>query len=107
MKITHMFCTALTINIAKKQASMNDKVIDYTVQFGYIGTVIKYDLTSIIYRAFVLVKGSCTKQKFKFYSTIRLWSKKSITGRMMSFQVTSTAMRQTSGLQKFGKKSKT
>ena len=31
---------------------MKDKVIDYTVQFGYTGVIIKYDMTAIMYRAF-------------------------------------------------------
>ena len=72
-----MLRTALTIKIAKKQTSMNEKVIDYTIQFGYMGTVIKYDLPAIIYRALALVKKELSAKHFKFYSTIRLWSKKS------------------------------
>ena len=53
---------------------MKDKVIDYTVQFGYTGVIIKYDMTAIMYRAFVLVKKElATTHSFKFYATLRLW----------------------------------
>ena len=76
MKITKMFRTAVTIHITKKESAMKDKVVDYTLQFGYIGTVIKYDMTALISRAYVLGKKALeSKQKFKFYSTIKLWSR--------------------------------
>jgi hypothetical protein len=77
-KITKMLRTSLTIKITKKETALGDNVVDYTVQFGYIGTVIKYDMTAIMYRAFNLVKKALeSKRKFKFYSNIRLWSNKS------------------------------
>ena len=76
LKITRMFRTAVTIHITKKESAMNDKVVDYTLQFGYLGTVIKYDMTALIARAFTLVKKALeSKQKFTFYSTIKLWSR--------------------------------
>jgi hypothetical protein len=65
-KITNMFRNALKIYIAKKEAAMNENVLDYTVQYGYTGTVTKYDLTSIWYRSFHLVKKElASKQKLK------------------------------------------
>ena len=76
MKISKMFRTAVTIKITKKESAMKDKVVDCTLQFGYIGTVAKYDMTALMGRAFVLVKKALeSKQKFKFYSTIKLWSR--------------------------------
>ena len=78
VKITKMLRNALTIRITKKETAMKDKVIDYTLQFGYTGPIIKYDMTAIMYRAYALTKKElATTQKFKFYSTLKLWSKKS------------------------------
>ena len=78
IKITRMLRNALTIRITNKTTSMNGKVIDYTVQFGYTGIIIKYNMTNIMERAFVLVKKElATTHSFKFFSTLRLWSKTS------------------------------
>ena len=57
---------------------MKDKVIDYTLQFGYTGSIIKYDMTAIMARAYALTKKElATTHSFKFYSTLRLWSMRS------------------------------
>ena len=77
IKITKMLRNALTLKITKKETAMKDKVIDYTLQFGYTGSIIKYDMTAIMVRAYALTKKElATMQEFKFYSTLRLWSLK-------------------------------
>ena len=77
-KITKMLRTTLRIKITNPKTSLGDNVLDYTVEFAYVGTVIKYDMTAIMYKAFNLVKNALgTKRKLKFYSDIRLWSNKS------------------------------
>ena len=56
---------------------MDSKVVDMTMNFDYIGHVLKYDLPAILARSFLKAKQSLkTKQSFKFYSTIQLWTTK-------------------------------
>ena len=84
----------MKIYIVKKEAAMNENVLDYTVQYGYTGTVTKYDLTSIWYRSFSLVKKElASKQKFKFYSSVKLWSARDGSFKDDVSQVTSTVMK--------------
>ncbi len=72
VQITKMFRAAVTINVTNEESAMKNEVVDCTLQFGYFGTVIKYDMTSLMARAFVLVKTSpASKQKFKLYATIK------------------------------------
>ena len=53
---------------------MDSKVVDLTMNFDYIGQVLKYDLTAILAKSFLKAKQALnTKQGFKFYSTINLW----------------------------------
>ena len=88
IKITRMLRNALTIRMTKKETAMKDKVIDYTLQFGYTGSIIKYDMTAIMARAYALTKKElATTHSFKFYSTLRLWSMRSNSFKDAIFRV--------------------
>jgi hypothetical protein len=74
LKITSLFKNALRISVIKKDTAMDSKVVDLTMNFDYIGLVVKYDLPAILARSFLKAKQTLnTKQGFKFYSTIQLW----------------------------------
>ena len=67
--------TKLPINISKVQEAMNGQVVDYTVQFGFMGSIISNDLAPVLARSYLLVKRALyPKRTFKFYATIKLWS---------------------------------
>jgi hypothetical protein len=53
LKIAKMFKTAVRISVIKKDTAMDSKVVDLTMNFDYIGLVVKYDLTAILARSFL------------------------------------------------------
>ena len=54
---------------------MNGQVADYYIRFGFMGSIISNDLTPVLAKSYLLVKRALElKQKFKFYTTIKLWS---------------------------------
>ena len=74
LKISKLFKNSVRISVTKKESAMGNKVVDMTLNFDYIGEVLKYDMPSILARAFLRAKKELnTKLGFKFYSTIRLW----------------------------------
>ena len=67
-----IFRTKLTINITKVQEAMNGQVVDYTVQFAFMGSIISNDIAPILARSYLLVKRALySKRTFKFYATIK------------------------------------
>ena len=74
LKITKLFKNSVRISVTKKESAMGNKVVDMTLNFDYIGGVVKFDMPAILATAFLRAKKELnTKLGFKFYSTIRLW----------------------------------
>ena len=74
LKISKLFKSGLRISVSRQETAMGKKVVNMTMNFDYIGTVVKFDLPAILAKSYLSAKKEMnTKLEYKFFSTIRLW----------------------------------
>ena len=74
LKISKLFKSGLRISVSRQETAMGKKVVNMTMNFDYIGSVVKFDLPAILAKSYLSAqKEMNTKLEYKFFSTIRLW----------------------------------